>query len=241
MPQADPSDQLRLLDLAATDKAVAGAEHRRGTLPELAVITVGTPRLTALRSTRVLAATEVSDLDREANKLDAEIDQVRIRRSRNDDRLASGAGPAKDLTNLQHEIESLERRQGVLEDQSLGLMEKREDADAALAEATRDHDVLASELQAAQTGRDDQFADLDHELQRLRAARSEQIDALPDDLVVLYERIHRNGKVAAALLVGGQCQACRLSLDSVALQEIRTADPDEVARCSECGAILVRS
>lgn len=241
MPQADPSDQLRLLDLAATDKAVAGAEHRRSTLPEIAVISAGSPRLTALRSTRVLAATEVSDLDREATKLDAEIDQVRLRRTRNDDRLASGAGPAKDLTSLQHEIESLERRQGVLEDQSLELMEKREEADAALAEATGAHDVLAAELQAAQTRRDDQFADLDHELQRLRATRADQFGSLPADLTTLYERIHRNGRVAAARLVGGQCQACRLTLDSVALQEIRTADPAEVMRCTECGAILVRT
>lgn len=241
MPQADPSDQLRLLELAATDKALAGAEHRRSTLPEIAVITAGTPRLTALRSTRVLAATEVSDLDREATKLDAEIDQVRSRRTRNDDRLASGAGPAKDLTNLQHEIESLERRQGVLEDQSLELMEKRETADTALAEATSAHDVLAGELHAAETRRDDQFADIDDELQRLKTTRTEQIAQLPADLLAVYERIHRNGRVAAALLVGGQCQACRLTLDSVALQEIRTADPDEVVRCTECGAILVRT
>lgn len=241
MPQADPSDQLRLLDLAATDKAMAGAEHRRNTVPEIAVINAGTPQLATLRSTRVLAATEVSDLDREATKLDGEIDQVRTRRARNDDRLASGAGPAKDLTNLQHEIESLERRQGVLEDQSLELMEKREEADAALAEASGSHDALAAELQVAQTRRDDQFADLDDELQRLRSTRAEQVGTVPVDLLTLYDRIHRNGRVAAAQLVGGQCQACRLTLDSAALQEIRTADPDEVMRCSECGAILVRS
>lgn len=241
MPQADPSDQLRLLDLAATDKATAGAVHRRAGLPELAVIADGTPRLAALRSTRVLAATEVSDLDRDAAKLDAEIDQVRARRTRNDERLATGAGPAKDLTNLQHEIESLERRQGILEDQSLELMEKRETADAALSEATTGHDALAAELQAAETRRDDQFADIDDELGRLRTTRAEQLARLPADLLALYERVHRNGRVAAALLVGGQCQACRLTLDSVALQEIRTADPDEVVRCTECGAILVRN
>lgn len=240
MPEADPPDQHRLLDLAATDRAITAADHRRATLPELAVIAAGADRVAELRATRVRADTEVADLDRDGKKLDAEIDQVRARADRDAGRMATGAGPAKDLTSLQHEIDTLARRQSNLEDQSLELMERRETADAALAEATAAFDAANSEILQAESSRDDQFADIDDQLSRLRATRAEQAGSIPADLLALYERIHAAGRIAAAELKGGQCQACRLTLDSVALSEIRAAAADQVVRCSECGAILVR-
>ncbi|MDQ2847222.1 MAG: C4-type zinc ribbon domain-containing protein [Actinomycetota bacterium] len=240
MPEADPPDQHRLLDLAATDRAIAAADHRRSTLPELALIADGADRVAELRAVKVRADTEVADLDRDGKKLDAEIDQVRARAARDAGRMATGAGPAKDLTSLQHEIDTLARRQSNLEDQSLDLMERREAADAASAEATSAFDAANSEIQQAESRRDDQFADIDDELGRLRSTRADQSGSIPADLLALYERIHASGRIAAAELKGAQCQACRLTLDSVALSEIRAAAPDQVVRCSECGAILVR-
>lgn len=240
MPQADPTDQRHLLDLAATDRAIASANHRRTGLPELAIIAAGAERVASLRTARVKAETEVADLGRDAKKLDAEIDQVRARADRDASRMASGGGPAKDLTSLQHEIDTLARRQSDLEDQALELMERLETADAVLTDATAAYEAGAGEIGAAQARRDDQFADIDDELARLSATRAEQAAGLPDALLVLYDRIRASGKIAAAELKGAQCQACRLSLDAVALGEIRSAAADQVVRCPECGAILVR-
>ncbi len=240
MPQADPLDQHRLLDLAATDRAIATANHRRNTLPELAIIASGADRVAELRAVKVRVETEVADLDRDGKKLDAEIDQVRARADRDAGRMASGAGPAKDLTSLQHEIDTLARRQSNLEDQALDLMERREAADTALTAAATAFDAANSEIQQAESRRDAQFADIDDELGRLRATRADLSASSPADLLALYQRIHASGRIAAAELIGAQCRACRLSLDSVALSEIRAAAPDQVVRCSECGAILVR-
>jgi len=239
VPSAEPQHQRRLLDIAATDRTIAHAAHRRANLPELAVIAAGSARLAELRASKALAEADVADLDRDGKKLDAEIDQVRARADRDAGRLASGAGPAKDLTSLQHEIDTLARRQSALEDQSLELMERRENADQTLARAAGAHDVAGAEIAAAETRRDDQFADLDDEVARMQSVRAEQIDGLPADLLALYERIRATGKIAAAELKGAECQACRLALDSVALSEIRSAAADQVVRCSECGAILV--
>jgi predicted nucleic acid-binding Zn-ribbon protein len=240
VPQADPADQRLLLDLAATDRAIASANHRRAGLPELAIIATGAERVAALRSARVTAETEVDDLQRNAEKLDAEIDQVRARADRDASRLATGSGPAKDLTSLQHEIDTLARRQADLEDRALELMERRETADAALTAATAAYQSAAAEIGAAEARRDDQFADIDDELARLKATRAVQADGLQDALLALYDRIRSSGKVGAAQLNGSQCQACRLSLDAVALGEIRSAAADQVVRCPECGAVLVR-
>jgi len=240
-PKADPFVQRRLLDVARIDQTMSAAEHRRRTLPDLALITTGTTRVGELRNAVVLAQTEIGDLDRSARKLDNEIDAVRSRAKRDADRLAAGVAPPKDLENMQHEIVSLARRQATLEDEALELMETREVADAALATTERDLTVAGAELAAAQQRRDDAFADVDDELRRGIAERQALVDGMPADLVALYEQIRSRGRVAAAALNGSRCEACRMDLDRSALGTIWAAGVEEVVRCTECGAILIRS
>jgi len=240
VPKADPFVQRRLLDLAGLDQSINAAEHRRNTLSELAVIAAGDQKLAMLRNAKVLAETEVGDLERATRKLDNEIDQVRTRAERDADRLASGAGNSKDLENLQHEIASLARRQGVLEDEALELMELKETADAALSEVRAEFEQNQSELVAAQARRDEHFSDIDAELVIHRTSRSEVVDGMPADLAALYERIRKSGQVAAAKLSGGRCGACRIDLDRVELSQIGAAPSDDIIRCPECGAILIR-
>jgi uncharacterized protein len=240
VPKADPFVQRRLLDLAGFDQSINAAEHRRANLPELAVIAAGAERLNQLRNAKVVAETEVGDLERSTRKLDNEIDQVRSRASRDAERLASGAGNAKDMENLQHEITSLQRRQGVLEDEELELMEQKEVADAALADVTRQFDEAQAQVTAAESTRDDVFADIDGELAVLRKNRADLVGQLPAELAALYERIYRSGKVAAAKLNGGRCEACRIDIDRAELSAIAASPSEEVVRCPECGAILIR-
>ena len=77
------------------------------------------------------AETEVSDLQREQAKFEREIDQVRTRRDRDEERLASGAVTvAKQLQDLEHEVATLKRRQSDLEDGELEVMERAETAQA---------------------------------------------------------------------------------------------------------------
>lgn len=241
MPTADPAAQQTLLELADIDRAADAARHRRATLPELRVIADGAGRIDELSGRLVLAQTEVGDLDRVARKLDDEIDSVRRRADRDRERLASGAAPAKELENLQREVESLVRRQSSLEDDALELMERRESAEAAMATVQTELDTAMDEVNRATGSRNDRFADIDDELGTLDARREALVGGLPDDLVALYERIRGSGKVAAGRLTGSQCGACRMVVDNVALAQMRTAPPDAVQRCPECGAILVRS
>jgi predicted nucleic acid-binding Zn-ribbon protein len=240
-PKADPFVQRRLLDVARIDQATSAATHRRTSLPELALIAAGTAKVDELRNNAVLAQTEIGDLDRAARKLDQEIDAVRARAKLDADRLAAGVAPAKDLENMQHEIVSLARRQATLEDEALELMETREVADTALAATERELTIARAELEGAQQRRDAAFADIDDELQRCKTERKELLDGMPADLVALYEQIRSRGRVAAAALNGSRCEACRMDLDRSALGEIWAAGVEDVVRCTECGAILIRS
>jgi predicted nucleic acid-binding Zn-ribbon protein len=240
VPTADPAAQRRLLDVAANDQAAAAAGHRRNSLPELAVLAEARARADALDSRLVVVRTEIGDLDREARKLDEEIEQVRGRAARDSARMAGGGVPAKELEGLEHEIVSLARRQSTLEDQALDLMEQREAAGAVEAGVRAELAEVTATAEAAAQRRDDAFADIDDELARLAARRAVAVADLPAELMAVYERIRGTGKIAAGELRGETCSACRMHIDRVALDELRSAPDDSVQRCPECGAILVR-
>ena len=114
--KADPFVQLRLLDLQALDSALNRLAHRRRTLPELAEITRLEGLVAASRDDVVQAETTVSDLAREQKKFEDDIDSVRARKTRDEDRMSSGAiTNSKQLEELQHEVQTLTRRQADLE------------------------------------------------------------------------------------------------------------------------------
>src|SRR5262249_32970295 len=132
--KADPKAQRRLLDLQAIDTALAQIAHRRKNLPEFAELDRLARELSALEDERVRHQVGVDDLDRDIARLEKETDQVRARAAKDQARLDAGTGPARELEALQHELGTLGRRQGELEDTELELMEQREQAQAVLDE-----------------------------------------------------------------------------------------------------------
>jgi predicted nucleic acid-binding Zn-ribbon protein len=240
--KADPEVQLRLLDVQARDSALARLEHRRRTLPELAVIADADTRLTALRGDVVRAETEVGDLDRELRRLENDVDQVRRRAERDQQRMLSGAVPAKELESLQHEVETLTRRQSDLEDTELEVMEQREDADSRAAAVRAEVERVTATRSEAEQARDKAIAEIDAETAADADARAELATGLPPDLLVLYEKVRAaSGGVGAAMLRQRRCEGCRLELMGAELRAAQAAPPDEVLRCENCRRILVRT
>ncbi|MEO5832583.1 MAG: C4-type zinc ribbon domain-containing protein [Nakamurella sp.] len=237
----DPFVARTLLDLAAVDRVTSAAEHRRTHLPALSVIADGEVRAAVARRGVVAADTEVSDLKRATNKLDAEVEQVRARSRRDSDRLAAGSATPRELAGLQHEIESLKRRQSTLEDAELELMEQRETAEGVLATARRSLAELEADIAEAVATRDAAFVEIDAAVAVEQAKRTGLVAGLPADVVALYSRIRDQGKVAAGELLGARCGACRIEIDRIALGQIKSAPIDAVVRCPECGALLVRA
>ena len=216
----DPFAQRRLLELAATDQAISAASHRRANLPALTTIRESGEQAAIARRAVVVSETEVGDLQRATNKLDAEVDQVRARARRDAQRLESGQATPKELESLQHEIESLRRRQRTLEDEELELMEQRENAEGALKAARAILSGLDGTIRSAEAERDREFAVLDEQLSKEQTTRAGLTAGLPADVLALYTRIKDSGKVAAGALLGVRCGACRLDIDRTALSGI---------------------
>jgi predicted nucleic acid-binding Zn-ribbon protein len=241
--KADPTDQRMLLDLAAEDVALAQLAHRRAGLPEEAAVTAAVEAERGLADDVVRAETEVRDLDREQKRLEADVDTVRQRAARDQQRMDSGGATPKEIAGLQSELASLARRQSDLEDQVLELMERREVADAALAAAQEGIEKARADRERAEQLRDDALADLADGTHRHEATRDEIARRVPEPLLSLYEKARKGagGTTGAALLHARRCEGCRIELYGSELAAFRNAPADEVLRCDNCGRILVRT
>ncbi|MGH3355704.1 MAG: zinc ribbon domain-containing protein [Nocardioidaceae bacterium] len=225
------------------DSSLDRLAHRRRTLPEHAEIADIQKEHEAASDQLVVAQTEVDDLSREQRKADADVEQVKSRRVRNQDRLDKGqVGSPKELEGLQHELQTLERRISDLEDAELDVMERLESAQAELErlQATiAGHDDVVLELEQR---RDVALAEIDAEVASAERERAQIVSGIADDLMALYEKLRAShGGVGVAALVQRRCQGCRLELNAADLRAIAAAPDDEVLRCEECQRILVRT
>ncbi len=240
--KADPDAQRRLLDLQAIDTALAQLEHRRRNLPEHAELDKLARELSGLEDERVRAQVAVDDIDRDIARLEKDIDQVRSRKGKDQARLDTGRGPARELEALQHEMVSLNRRQTELEDAELELMEQREQAQAAVEEVVRRLGEASARRAELERRRDEVLARVDKDAQFRISGRAPLVADLPADLVALYDRIRESSAgIGAALLRAGRCEGCRIELSGADRARVRVAPPDEVVRCEECRRILVRT
>jgi uncharacterized protein len=239
---AAPQVQWRLLDVQAHDTRLAQIAHRRRALPEHAEVERIAARLAGVEAQLVAARTAVGDIERELTRAENDVEQVRARAARDRARLDSGQGTAKDLQALQREVEALAHRQEALEEVQLEVMERHEAASARVDQVLTERETLTREQGQALARRESALAELESEEGGRRREREDAAAGLPDDLLRLYERVReQNGGIGAARLYQRRCEGCRLELTTVDITAIRTASPETVLRCEECGRILIRT
>ncbi|WP_338678232.1 C4-type zinc ribbon domain-containing protein [Streptomyces sp. SCSIO 30461] len=240
---AAPADQIRLLDVQALDVRLSQLAHKRKSLPEHTELESLNKDLTQLRDLLVAAQTEEGDCAREQTKAEQDVDQVRQRSARDQQRLDSGAITSpKDLENLQKEIVSLAKRQGDLEDVVLEVMERRESAQERVSELTDRVSSVQAKVDDATARRGTAFGEIDGEAASVGKEREVVAGTVPADLMKLYEKLRgQQGGVGAARLYQRRCEGCHIELNITELNEVRAAAPDAVMRCENCRRILVRT
>jgi predicted nucleic acid-binding Zn-ribbon protein len=238
---ADHATQLRLLDLHSADTTLAQLAHRRRTLPEVAALEERSMQARALHDEIVDAETAVDDLAGEQRRLENEVDGVRARAQRDEQRLQAGGLPSRELESLQHEIATLARRQSTLEDDLLDVMERRETAESTLADLTARQAVLDRERGDLERSRDAALVEIEAAVAERQAARDKLAAELPAELVGLYEKARAHSGVGAAMLRARRCEGCHIELPGNELAAVRAAAPDAIVRCENCRCILVRT
>lgn len=238
--KADVWQQRSLLQLAGVDAELARIAHRVKHLPEQQRLDEARAEQRAAEDRAAALGLALEDLDAQVTKFESEIEGVRQREDRDRALMAGGSVNAKQVGELQHELETLQRRQASLEDSLLEVMERREELqgqrDAELARVSE----LQGGVSAGEQALRDAVADLDKSQHEQAARRDELTASLDGDLLALYERQRAGGGPGAGALQGARCGACRLEIDRGERARITAAPDDEVVRCPECGAILVR-
>ncbi|BBY37646.1 hypothetical protein MMAN_17800 [Mycobacterium mantenii] len=238
--KAEVAQQRSLLELSKLDAELSRLTHRAAHLPEQEACERLQAEFEAAGDRLAAVRIALEDIDAHVSRHEAEIEAVRQREDRDRSLLQSGTIDAKQLSDLQHELETLQRRQTSLEDALLEVMERREELQSELDGEQQTLTSLEAEIAGARQALDAAIAEIS-EARELQSSRRESLSAALDPaLSALYERQRAGGGPGAAQLLGRRCGACRLEIDRGELSRISAAADDEVVRCPECGAILLR-
>ncbi len=238
--KAEVVQQRSLLELAGVDAELSRIAHRGKNLPEQQRLEQAQAAHREANDRLAVLQIALDDLDGQVAKFESEIDAVRQREDRDRSLIDAGTVGAKQITELQHELETLQRRQASLEDSLLEVMERREELQGQQDAELSRIDEVQNDLSAAERSREEALHTLDQSRHQNLSRRDELVSTLDAELVALYERQRERGGAGAGVLQGRRCGACRIEIDKGELARIAAAAEDEVLRCPECGAILLR-
>jgi len=225
------------------DSRLDALRHQLTTIPEAAALAELTARRAEVDGATRDLRVEVADLTSDQKRADADVEQVKSRRARDQGMIDAGSiADPKALQRMLGELESLQRRIADLEDVELEVMERLEEAQSSLTERAAELEKLDRDVEALGHTRAHKARELEEQLAAVAAERKTTASGVPADLLGLYEKLRvQKGGIGAAPLRRRECGGCRLTLNPSDLATIAAAPADEVVRCEECSRILVRT
>ena len=239
--QASTEQQGLILELQLLDNEIMQANTKLKSLPEIEQLLHIEKRVTAANDELSVVKSESDQIALELRRGEVDVETVTDRIKKDEARLSSGNATPKELEQLQHEVESLKKRQESLEEIELEIMIRN---DAVIARSN----TLTTDLASLQTLKDEisgRLQSATDEINKVIAekntARTLVANKIEKALLDLYEKIRGNGGgVGAAALVGNKCNGCNLAINAVEMERIKSLAKDELLRCEECRRILVR-
>jgi len=228
-----------LLDLQQLDLAIDRLRARKAAIESGAELSAARAEADAAEAVLGEHRLQMDVLDRDATKVEHEIDSLSQKAAAEETRMSSGAvANARELEAMSHEVANLRRRIADREDELLVIMERREALERSAAEAERvatERREAAERVRAASAG---ELDEVEGELATREAERPAAAAAIDPDTLALYEELRPLKKgVAAAALDDNVCQGCHEQLSSVEIDHVR--HQGDVPRCEHCRRILV--
>ncbi|HWL02330.1 MAG TPA: hypothetical protein VNQ52_08165 [Microbacteriaceae bacterium] len=238
--KADPKAQEQLLQLQAYDLREVQLAKQERELPERATLEALNADRATTRADLASTSGVLEDARTELRRTESDVAVVEARIAKDAERMM-GSTSAKDASGFEHEIESLRRRQGDLEEIELAVMERVEEHEAAVAALQARIEALTAEIDGADAVLREALARIAGERSSVEAARAELVASLPEELVALYERQRARYGSGASLLRRGVSEASGVALTGDELAKVKAAAPDDVLICPSSEAILVRT
>jgi len=179
---------------------------------------------------------QLEELTHQQRSVEWEIDDISGKISKVEEELYSGrVRNPKELTDLQHEVDSLKNKRSKLEDQALEVMEQVELATKTVASLDSELKRLETEWQSQQQKLSTEAEQLKTAIVEIKHRRESLAGDIDPQAVEVYQELKRLRGTAVARVEQGICRGCRISLPITELQQARSGN---LIRCSSCGRIL---
>jgi predicted nucleic acid-binding Zn-ribbon protein len=239
--KAKVESQRLLLDLNSIDQSISKLDYQKKNHPQLMKITELTARVPSIEASIVENDSQIIETKKEVSKAEIDVENISKRVQKDKERLASSETSAKDLTQIQHEIGTLDSKQKELEEVQIEFLEIVEDLEhkkRGLQEIVEQVKAEISELNIAIKA---DFEKANKEIATFSTERQTVISKVEKDLLDLYEKIRSEHGVGAGLFSHGTCNSCQIQISPSEINNINSTDPEEVIRCENCRCILVRN
>ena len=192
-----------------------------------------------LTSRATAAATrQVETLQGSLRDADLERQSLNTKITSEERRLYGGkVSNVKEMTSIESEIQSLRRRLSTLDDRMLETMMALETAQAEQRTATDKLTAIERRWATHLAGLQEQQRAVEVELGEVETAIADLRATLPSDALADYDELRRKkGGRAVAAINRGRCEGCQVALPVANIDRARLG---EIARCNNCGRILV--
>ncbi|MDD5127052.1 MAG: hypothetical protein PHR43_02980 [Dehalococcoidales bacterium] len=182
------------------------------------------------------AQKHLEDLKHQQKSLEQEIEDITDKIKHAEDQLYGGKVTSpKELMGLQRDVASLKASRDPLETKDLENMDKITNAEAAVVAEQAGFKKVEAAWQAEQQQLAGEIDQLKSKLAELNGQRQNVLSGLDTQSVSVYDKVRKQKGQAVAKVEQGICRACRISLSSSQLQQVRSGN---LHQCGSCGRIL---
>lgn len=196
----------------------------------------------ALRDAQELVANQqktLGPLQVSVRKLEQEIQVNTLKIRETDEALYSGrVKNPKELQDMQHEIQSLRKRNQELEDTLLETMIEVDNVTEILDTYTKQLDTIRAQFELANQNLIEEQKRLKSEGSALLKTREQLLPLIDPSVLTIYNTLRpRKNNHAVAVLNNQSCSVCRVQQNMNIIQAVRKGDT--LTYCSSCGRILI--
>ncbi|MDO5034215.1 MAG: hypothetical protein Q4E01_02385 [Actinomycetaceae bacterium] len=195
-----------------------------------------------LERAKVAARSHAKDTEREVKRVEQDLERLDARQEVMDARLASGEGSHKDLQAMQHELNQMAQRRGVLENELIEVMAVFEDAESKIAQLDKQMEAVGADEEAANAELREAMGEVEVELEEKLAKRAELAGEIDSELLDEYEYFKdRSGGIGVYEAKGRAIVGMNVALPESEWHEITMLKADEVYLSEELEAVVVKT
>lgn len=227
-------------DLYALQEIDSALDQRIAALESIRARSSESEEVAAIRGEIAAHAAGIPELEARQLDLDLQVAPLRTKAAEVERKLYDGSITSpKELTDLQKDLDQINRQRQALEDELLQVLEQLEAKRAGVRQA----EARLREVQAAWAAEQERLradeARLEAEIAALQHRRTAQAARIPPAPVTTYDRLRRRRKgVAVVKVERGTCLGCRLTVPTVMLQRARSGMNPNPVQCPSCERML---